>query len=103
MAHQYRIGFKIVILTFKCLRGLAPQYLVDLIAVAAQSRYNLRSRNATLLVPANARCLPTLADRAFHSAAPKLWNSLPAEIRNIQSLTSFKRALKTNLFKIAFN
>ena len=93
----------IVLLTFKCLHGLAPQYLVDLIAVAAQSRYNLRSRNATLLVPANARCLPTLADRAFHSAAPKLWNSLPAEIRNIQSLTSFKRALKTNLFKIAFN
>ena len=78
-----------------CLYGLAPQYLVDLIAVAAQSRYNLRSRNATLLVPANARCLPTLGDRAFQSAAPKLWNSLQAEIRNIQTLTSFIRALQT--------
>ena len=30
------------------------------------------------------------------------WNSLPAEIRNIQSLTSFKRALKTYFFNIAF-
>ena len=80
----------------------APQYLVDLIAVAAQSRYNLRSRNATLLVPANEQCLPTLGDRAFQSAATKLWNSLPAEIRNIQSLTSFKRVLKTYFFKIAF-
>ena len=99
---NYRIEFKIVLLTFKCLYGLAPQYLVDLIAVAAQSRYNLRSRNATLLVPANAQCLPTLGDRAFQSAAPKLWNSLPAEIRNGQSLTSFKRALKTYFFKIAF-
>ena len=69
---KYRIELKIVLLTFKCLRGLAPQYLVDLIAVAAQSRYNLRFRNATLLVPANARCLPTLGDRAFQSAAPKL-------------------------------
>ena len=47
-------------------------YLVDLIAVAAQSRYNLRSRNATLFVLANARCQPTLGDRAFQSAAPKL-------------------------------
>ena len=99
---KYRIGFKIVLLTFKCFYGLAAQYLVDLIAVAAQSRYNLRSRNATLLVRANARCLPTLGDRTFQSAAPKLWNSLPAEIRNIQSLTSFKRALKTYFFKIAF-
>ena len=53
----------------------------------------LTSRNATLLVPANAWCLPTLGDRAFQWAAPKLWNSLPAEIRNIQSLTSFKGAL----------
>ena len=86
---KYRIEFKIVLLTFKCLYGLAPQYLVDLIAVAAQSRYNLRSRIATLLVPANARCLPTL-----QSAVPKLWNSLPAEIRNIQTLTSLKRAFK---------
>ena len=59
---KYRIEFKIVLLTFKCLYGLAPQYLVDLIAVAPQSRYNLRSRNATLLVSAKARCLPTLGD-----------------------------------------
>ena len=99
---KYRIEFKIVLLTFKCFYGLAAQYLVDLIAVAAQSRYNLRSRNATLSVPANARCLPILGDQAFQSAAPKLWNSLPAEIRNIQSLTSFKRALKTYFFKTAF-
>ena len=38
---KYRIEFKIVLLTFKCLYGLAPQYLVDVIAVATQSRYNL--------------------------------------------------------------
>ena len=99
---KYRTEFKIVLLTFKCLYGLAPQYLVDLIAVAPQSRYNLGSRNATLLVSAKAQCLPTLDDRAFQSAAPKLWNSLPAEIRNIQTITSFKRALKTYFFKRAF-
>ena len=96
---KYTIEFKIVLLIFKCLYGLAPQYLVDLIAVAAQSIYNLRSRNAFLLVSANARSLPTLGDRAFQ---PKLWNSLPAEIKNIQSLTSFKRALKTYFSKIPF-
>ena len=100
---KYRIVFKIVLLTFKCLYGLAPQYLVDPIAVAAPSRCNLRSRKATLLVPGNVRCIPTLGDRAFQSAAPKMWNgSLPAEIRNIETLTSFKGALKTYFFKTAF-
>ena len=39
---KYRLEFQIVLLTFKCLYGLASQYLVDLIAVDAQSRYNLR-------------------------------------------------------------
>ena len=87
-----------MLLTFKCLYGLAPQYLADLIAVAPQSRYNLRSRNATLLVSAKARCLPTLGNRAFQLTAPKLWNSLPVEIRNIRTLTSFKQALKTYFF-----
>jgi len=100
---KYRIEFKIVLLTFKCVYGLAPLYLVDLIAVAAQSRYNLRFGNATLLVPANARCLPTLGDGCLVRAAPKLGNSLPAEIRNIQTLRSLKRVLKTCLFKMAFN
>ena len=53
--------------------------------------YNLKSRNVTLLVPANARSLPTLCDRAyFQSVALKLWNILLAEIRNIQSLRPFK-------------
>ena len=48
LPEKCRIKYKIMLLTFKCLYGLAPQYLDDLIAAAAQSRYNLRSRNATL-------------------------------------------------------
>ena len=80
---------------------------VDLIAVAAQSRYTLRSRKATLLVRANARFLPTdLVTEPFSRQLPNCVNcvnNLPAETRNIQNLTSFKRALKTYFFKIAFN
>ena len=64
---------------------------IDLTTVAAQSRNNLRSRNATLLVLANARCLPTdLVTEPFSRQllnCVNCVNSLPAEIRNIQSLT----------------
>jgi hypothetical protein len=37
-------------------------------------------------------------------AAPKLWNELPKEIRDISSISVFKTCpLKTHLFKLAFN
>ena len=39
----------------------------------------------------------TLGARSFCVAAPCLWNSLPAELRDIQSLCNFKRKLKSRL------
>ena len=45
---------------------------------------------------------PTFGDRAFVSAAPSLWNSLPVSVRKIETLTSFKTELKTFLFKTAY-
>ena len=35
--------------------------------------------------------LPTLGARSFAAAAPALWNKLPADIRNVASLNSFKK------------
>ena len=35
----------------------------------------------------------------FSHAAPSVWNSLPHDIRHIQSVTAFKTAFKTHLFK----
>ena len=46
--------------------------------------------------------LVTLADRSFSAAAPYLWNSLPAGLRDTQSLAIFKCKLKTSLFRAAF-
>ena len=40
--------------------------------------------------------------RSFSVAAPSLWNALPSEIRNAQSVSVFKRRLKTLLFRKAF-
>ena len=100
---RYRIHFKILLLTFKCLHGLAPKYLSDLLTVSKPSRYNLRNHMGTLLTPASVKFKVALGDRAFKSSAPKLWNSLPLSIRKIQSLNKFKAQIKTYLFKLAFN
>ncbi len=42
-------------------------------------------------------------DRAFTTAGPKLWNSLPLHIRLAPSISDFKSALKTYLYTVAVN
>ena len=64
--------------------------------------YNLRSNSSILLVPPSAKCKIILGDRAFQSAAPKLWNRLPRELRDMSSAEAFKASLKTYLFKLAY-
>lgn len=39
---------------------------------------------------------------AFQSAAPHLWNALPSTVRNIKTLDTFKTAIKTHFFNLAF-
>ena len=41
-------------------------------------------------------------DRAFSVAGPVVCNSLPAAVREADSLYSFKRKLKTHLFTMCF-
>ena len=99
-----RIEFKLLLITFKVLKGLAPLYLSELISVLPPSSYNLRRNyNGTLLCTPKSKSKRTLGDRAFSSAAPALWNSLPFAIRNVdQSVESFKNKLKTHLFARVF-
>ena len=38
-------------------------------------------------------------DRSFAASAPKLWNALPVDIKNSESLDIFKSKVKTHLFR----
>ena len=40
---KFRIQFKILLITFKAIHGLAPAYLIELITLKTQCTYNLRS------------------------------------------------------------
>jgi len=44
----------------------------------------------------------TLGDLAFPVAASRAWNSLPASVRDIQSLLAFRQKLKLTLFSDSF-
>ena len=96
-----RINFKVLLLTFKALHGLAPQYLRSLISIKT-SCFNLRGSNTLLLAIPSVKAKATLGDQAFAVAAPSLWNSLPSELRSITYVTSFKTHLKTYLYSLAY-
>ena len=95
-----RIQFKILLITFKEIHLLSPKYLCDLITFKLYL-YNLRSSNSILLSMPAVRS-KTLGDRAFMVAAPRLWNSLPKELRAITNVNSFKAHIKTYLFKTLY-
>ena len=88
-------------LTWKPLHDMAPQasYISEIINLRVPSR-QLRSSNN------GPRTLSSHGDRAFCSSAPRLWNSLPTDLRLCDSLDikkkkKKKKTLKTHLFKIA--
>ena len=97
---SFRIDYKVLILTHTCINGHAPPYLQELITPQT-STCTLRSSNSSLLRVPKTK-LRTMGDRAFCSAAPRLWNSLPDHLRATQTLDSFKAGLKTFLFRKAF-
>jgi len=98
-----RIQYKLATTVFRSLHGLAPWYLSDDLRglVDMPSRRRLRSASSLQLdVPRTRR--PTAGDRAFAAAGPTLWNSLPHDIIDYASQTSFCRKLNTFLFSISF-
>uniref|UniRef100_A0A669ET81 Reverse transcriptase domain-containing protein n=1 Tax=Oreochromis niloticus TaxID=8128 RepID=A0A669ET81_ORENI len=93
---HFRIHFKILLLAFKVLNGLAPSHLSDLLHRYAPQR-SLRSSDQSLLAVPMSR-LKHRGDRAFTVVAPKLWNKLPLHIRLAPTLEMFKSLLKTHFF-----
>ena len=98
---KQRITYKILLLTYKSLNGMAPAYLTNLVC-----RYNpgrkLRSASKHLLRPPKVN-LKSYGERSFQFAAPTLWNALPEDIKRSSSLDSFNVRLKTLSFNEAFN
>ena len=95
-----RISYKLCTLTYKCLHGMAPDYLTRRFTLVSSvdGRSHLRSAAAGHLVVPITRT-KTIGTKSFHYSAPKVWNSLPLQLRDC-SLTyeNFKRQLKTCLF-----
>ena len=98
-----RIDCEIISIVHKCLHEEAPPYLTRMIEYTKPTRQGLHSEkdNTRLLVPKTSK--KTFAARSFSALGPTLWNTLPTSIREIDNYATFKKNLKTHLFKIAYN
>jgi len=107
---QFRIDYKISLLTYKILSTGEPSYLFDMLFFHVPAR-SLRSSadGPRLEIPF---CKTVLASRAFSIYAPRLWNGLPLPLRNSISpsnppsaslpLSTFTSMLKTHFSTLAF-
>ena len=93
-----RITFKIAVLVYLCINGSAPGYLCDLLKY--NHKRHLRSSTKGLL-PVTMSRMTLVHNSSFSIRAPHIWNSLPPDIREKDTLDGFKSALKTFLFQIS--
>ena len=96
---NYRIQFKLSTLTYRALAIHQPPYLASLLHFSNIPRQLRSSTSEQLSIP---RTKLNLGKRAFSVAAPIIWNELPTTLKSCESLASFRKNLKTYLFKIAF-
>ena len=92
------VDYKLATLVYKSRRGRATSYLVDDCQLIADSGCpQLRSAHANVLTVL--RTNTRLGDRSFSVADPRIWNSLPASLRQPDiEFGHFKRLLTAFLF-----
>ena len=96
---QKRIRHKILSATYRSVHDNTPLYLSDLLQKHNPSRL-LRSASRSLLDVPGPRDSKTkrYGLRAFRYVAPSLWNVLPENIKEKDSIQSFRPSLKTHFF-----
>jgi len=84
----HRISYKLSLLTWKALHTAKPSYLSELISPYTPT-HTLRSVNTGLLVQPTG-VTSYFASCSFSVSSPSVWNSLPAHVRSIDNLSTFK-------------
>ena len=95
---QARIEYKLSTLCHNFFSNSSPVYFSDLLTVYTPSR-QLRSSTDTRMLRIPSVRTKTFGHRCFSYNAPKQWNSLPTDLRHTETAPTFKRALKTYLFR----
>ena len=91
-----RVQYHTCVMVFKSLNRLAPEYLTNLLTRQSETHSrNLRSNDKYMLKIPFART--AYYEKSFSVTGPRLWNSLPLQIRQSTGLNSFTKLLKAYL------
>ncbi len=95
-----RIKFKALMFAYRTPSGFAPLYLNSLLQTSMPSR-SLRSASERHITVPSQKGTKSLS-QTFSLTVPIWWNDLPNSIRAAESLTIFKKRLKTHLCHLIF-
>ena len=87
-----RVTFKIALLAYKSVNGLAPDYLKDMF------QYAHHGHTLKLIIP---QFMSSSSRRSFSYVGPKVFNNLPTTLTSSETVDIFKRNLKTFLFQLS--
>ena len=92
-----RIKFDILLWTYKTIHVQALSYLRDVVAKRKVPRPNRTCFGGTILAQPTSK-IKSARDRSFQTVSPRLWNALPRELCDCQSLNLFKKSKKKTIF-----
>src|SRR4029434_10950548 len=90
-----RIKFKSLMLAYRVLDGSAPTYLTALVRAQVTPMMLRSSSERRLALPS----VQVRQSKLFSFVDPRWWNELPSTTRAGASLSTFKKFLKTQLFR----
>ena len=88
-----RHSYNKAVLIYKALSNLTPEYISDSLKPVSET-HNRHLRSVTYSSLSVPRSKTALYDGSFTASAPKLWNSLPSEIKILSSVYNLKMPAK---------
>ena len=98
---RFRITFKLCVLMPGVHYGTGPKCMKELVTPNSSLPGRERRSAATMNYDIE-RTKLKFGERSFAVSGPTAWNTLPANLKCIGNILSFKRNLKTHLFSIAY-
>ena len=94
---ETRRDYFINMLMYRCIHGYAPVRLCNEIEMF-YDRHGFNTRNSDSLNVVLPKPNTELFKQSFRYSGPQKWNSLPNELQNYHTLSSFKRYYKQKFF-----
>jgi len=98
-----RVQYKLCLLVHSAVVGTAPDYLKNMLQPVSERASQRALRSATNNDMAVPRCQLKLGEHAFSIAAPRAWNNIPADLHATLNTATFKKNLKTFLFRESYS